>query len=130
MVQVKRLVRLPVARRSRAARHLKSGTLSRSRRSLHRLLFNRPLSLRLWLLHIFNSRSRLRSTGHRFLLPTFSGIRPKRSRFSAFDSSDEKGLTLEVCLFTGTSRVKQLFQSDENNLPITLIFNLKFNRPS
>jgi hypothetical protein len=79
---------------------------------------------------MFRWRRRLRSKDHTFLQPTFSGIRLKRSRFSAFDSSDEKGLTLEVCLFTGTSRVQQLFQSDENNLPITFIFNLKFNYPS
>jgi hypothetical protein len=79
---------------------------------------------------MFKWRHRPRFTSHAFLYPTLNGIRLKRSRFSAFDSSDQKGLTLEVCLFTGTSRVQQLFQPDENNLPITFIFNHKFNRPS
>jgi hypothetical protein len=79
---------------------------------------------------MYRWRRHLRSTDRSLLQPTLGGIHLKRSRFSAFDSSDEKGLTLEVCLLTGTSRVKQLFQSDENNLPITFIFNLKFNYPS
>jgi hypothetical protein len=123
-------VHLAVAQRSRAARHLKSGTPSQYRRSLDPPLFNRVLSLSRLPLLVFKWRRRLPSTDHTFLQSTFSGIRLKRSRFSAFDSSDEKGLTLEVCLFTGTSRVQELFQSDENNLPITFIFNLKFNYPS
>jgi hypothetical protein len=110
--------------------HQESGTPSQYRRSLHRLPFNRVLSLSRLPLQVFRWRRRLPSTGRTFLEPTFTGICLKRWRFSAFDSSDEKGLTLELCLFIGTSRVQQLFQSDENNLPITFIFNLKFNCPS
>jgi hypothetical protein len=127
---MKRRVYLPAAQPNPAARRQENGTPSQCRRSLHRLLLNRVSSPLCRLLHRFEWRRRRRPRSHFFSWPTFSGIRSKRSRFSAFDSSDEKGLTLEVCLFTGTSRVKQLFQSDENNLPITLIFNLKFNHPS
>jgi len=62
--------------------------------------------------------------------PAQSGprIRRRRSRSSAFVSSDPKSLTPEVCPITGTSRVQTLFRTDENTLPTILLFSFSFNR--